>query len=328
MDTLKGKSVLITGATGFVGSKLTRRLVAEGARVTATGRNQQALASLEEGGAGVHRAHLLDFKALRGMMSGQDVVFHVAAWMGPRHGPAEDAWALNVYASEKVARIAADCGVGRLVLVSSIAAYGPPKRPIMDETYPLDTTQRATYGRTKAAGEQRAAQAAAELDLPLVVARPGIIYGPGSYGWSLRMVQFVKRGVPVIFGDGAGHAQPVYIDNLLDGLIRAALAPAAVGQAFNFVDRPVPWRQWFTIYGAMCGRSPRALPMWLARLALVVAERLPLGLSVDRNLMTYYDNRAVYPIARARRLLGYRPRVDLAQGTALTEAWLRQEGAL
>lgn len=328
MQTLKNKQILVTGATGFVGSNLVRRLLAEGALVTATGRNGPALTNLERAGARVVRAHLLDIAALRDMIVGQEIVFHVAAWLGPRHGPVEDAWALNVYASGKLARLAAEAAVTRLVQVSSIAAYGPPDRPVMDESRPVDPDQHAIYGRTKAGGELCAGKIAEESDLSLVIARPGIIYGPGSAGWSLRMVQFIRRGVPVIFGGGEGYVHPVYIDNLIDGLILAAVAPAADGQAFNFVDRPVRWQQWFSFYGQMCGRRPRALPMWPARLALRLAERLPLGLSVDRSLMTYYDNRSVYPTGRARRVLGYRPRVDLAQGMVATELWLREEGAL
>lgn len=328
MGSLHGIRVLVTGATGFVGGSLARRLIAEGARVTATGRNRDRLKELEKAGARARRAHLLDFATLRQMMADQDVVFHVAAWLGPRHGSRDDAWALNVYASEKIARIAATMGVGRFVVVSSIAAYGPPDRPIMDETHPVDTAQRAVYGRTKALGEERVANVADEYALPVVIVRPGIVYGPGSLGWSLRMVQFVRRGVPVIFGDGKGHAHPVFIENLVDGLLLTAMKDEAAGMAFNFVDQAVSWRRWFEDYGEMCGRKPRRLPMWPARLALLVAEQLPMGLSVDRNLMAFYDNRSVYPIGRARRLLNYRPRVDLRQGMASTETWLHQEDAL
>ncbi|HZD09770.1 MAG TPA: NAD-dependent epimerase/dehydratase family protein, partial [Candidatus Binatia bacterium] len=311
---------------GFVGSHLAERLATEeGASVTATGRNLEAVSHLREAGVALHRAHMLDFSTLRQLVAGQHVVFHVAAWLGPRHGPPEDAWALNVYATGKLVRMAAEAGVRRLVLVSSIAAYGPPQSPLMDEDHPVSLSQRAVYGRTKAEGELHAQKAAAETGVELVIARPGIIYGPGSIGWSVRMAQFVQRGVPVIIGRGEGHAQPVFVENLVDGLLLAATAPDAAGRAFNFVDRPVPWRDWFSTYGRMVGRQPRALPLWLGRLALLVAERLPLGLSVDRDLIEYYTNRSVYPIQRAREYLDYAPRVDLEEGMAHTDDWLRKE---
>lgn len=326
MSTLSGKRVLVTGGTGFVGSHLAQRLVqGEGASVLATGRNLEAVSHLESMGVTLRRAHLLDFSSLREMMTGIDVVFHVAAWLSSRHGPPADAWALNVYASEKLMRFAAAAGVSRVVLVSSIAAYGAPDREIIDEDTPLNTRQRSTYGRTKAEGELLAMQVASETGLELVVARPGIIYGPGSLGWSKRMVRLVQRGVPVIFGDGAGHTHPVFINNLLDGLVLAATKAQAPGKAFNFVDRPVPWREWFGHYGRMCGRRPRRLPLWLARLALIVAERLPLRLSINSNLLSHYTNRSIYSIDRARTYLDYEPVIDLNEGMVRTASWLREE---
>jgi len=329
MTLLREKRVLVTGATGFIGSRLALRLAQEeGARVTATGRNLDAVPHLKESGVELRRANLLDFATQRRLMANQDVAFHVAAWLGPRHAPPDHAWALNAYATEKLAHIAAAAGVARLVVVSSIAAYGPPQQPVMDEKQPLAPRQRSVYGRTKAEGELRAMQAARQSGLSLVVARPGIVYGPGSIGWSRRMVRLVQKGVPVIFGAGEGHAHPVFVDNLIDGLLLAASRPAATGRAFNFVDRPVPWREWFTYFGDMGGRAPRAIPMWLARLALLTAERLPLGLSINRGLLRHVTNQSVYPIDNARQHLGYHPRVDLPQGMALTEAWLRRENYL
>lgn len=329
MSDLSGKRVLVTGATGFIGQRLATRLLSEeGAHVTATGRNIDAIQQLAQMGANLQRAHLLDFATAARLLEGQDLLFHVAAWLGPRHGPAEDAWALNAYATEQLVRIAADSGVSRVILLSSIAVYGPPTRPIIDEAHPLDTQQSSIYGRTKAEGELRARKVAAEEDLELVIARPGVVYGPGSFGWSRRMVQFVRRGVPVIFGKGLGHAHPVFIENLIDGLIQAAAVPAAAGNAFNFVDQSVTWRDWFGYFGAMCGRKPRRLPLALAKVGLRLAPLFPLGLSIDRDLFAYYNNRSQYATERARTLLGHAPRVSLREGMARTEAWLRREGEI
>ncbi len=327
--TLQGKHVLVTGGTGFIGSRLALRLASEhGARVTATGRNLEAVSHLQQAGVTLRRADLLDFSTMREFSRSHDVIFHVGAWLGARHGDAENAWALNVFATDQFVRIAAAANVARIVVVSSIAAYGPPNETIMDESYPLNTRQSSVYGRTKAEGELVAMSTAAELGVRLVVARPGIVYGPGSYGWSLRMVRILERGLPVIFGDGAGHAHPVFIDNLIDGLILAATRQEAIGKHFNFVDGPVPWREWFGYYARMCGRSPRRLPLWMACLALAAAERLPLGLSVDRNLIGHYTNTSIYPIQRARDLLAYEPKVNLEEGMRRTESWLRRENYL
>lgn len=326
---LNGKSVLITGATGFIGSRLAQRLARETeASVTGAGRNLEAVAPLRRDGVALAHADLLDIRAMRRLVEGQDVVFHLAGWMGRRHGEADIAWALNVFAVQRLIQIAVDSGISRFVHVSSIAAYGPPEVPVLDESQPLDLRQESAYGRTKAEGEHKAQEVGRELGLEVAIVRPGFVYGPGSFGWSRRMVQLLKRGIPVLFGEGNGHAHPVYIDNLLQGMMQAATRPEAAGEAFNFVDRPVTWREWFGRYGDMCGRQPRQLPLWLARLALLVAEHLPLGFAVDRDMLTYYTSRTVIPDEKARRLLEYEPAVDLDEGMKRTEAWLRQEGDL
>ena len=331
ISELAKKKVLVTGATGFIGGRLAERLAREaGASVTGTGRDLEKAAYLEEAGVRLRRADLLDFRRMRELVEGQEVVFHAAAWLSRRHGNDEMAWPLNVFATLELVRAAAAAGVSRLVHVSSIAAYGPPDGPVMDEERPVDAAQSAAYGATKAEGEQRALEMAGELGLALSVVRPGMVYGPGSYGWSVRMLRLVKGGLPVIFGEGDGHAHPVYVDNLVDGMLLAATQSEAAGEAFNFVDEPVTWRRWFGAYGSMAGREPVKLPWWLARLGFVVAARLPLGLSirVSDRLLGYYTSKTVYPTTKAERLLAYRARVGFEDGMSRTEAWLREEGYL
>jgi len=144
----------------------------------------------------------------------------------------------------------------------------------------------------------------------------------------LRFFKLVKRGVPVILGDGTGHAQPVYIDNLLDGMILAGTWPEAVGQSFNFVDRPLPWKELFAYYGAMCGRKPRRLPLWLFRgIAAFFLPFLGRTESID-DILTFYTAQTFYPTSKAERLLGYSPRETLEEGMRVTEEWLREEGYL
>ena len=328
---LEKKNVLVTGATGFIGGRLAERLATEaGATVTGTGRDLEKASYLEEVGVRLQRADLLNFRRMAELVQGQEVVFHVAAWLSQRHGNDELAWPLNVFATLELVKAAAAAGVSRFVHVSSMAAYGPPDRPVMDETHPVDPAQTAAYGASKAEGERRALALAKELGLELSVVRPGIVYGPGSYGWSVRMLRLVKMGFPVILGEGDGHAHPVYIDNLVDGMLLAAARPEASGEAFNFMDEPVTWQQWFGAYGEMIGREPVALPLWFAKLAFAVVAHLPLGLSIRASdrLLTFYTSKTVYPTTKAEELLGYEARVGFEQGMHRTEAWLREEGYL
>jgi nucleoside-diphosphate-sugar epimerase len=155
-----------------------------------------------------------------------------------------------------------------------------------------------------------------------------MVFGPRGRTWTINLFKLVKRGLPVILGDGNGHAQPIYVDNLVDGLILAATRPEAAGEAFNFVDQALPWREFLGYYGAMCGRQPRRLPLGLARIILSLVKPFIGRAEPTEALLSYYTNRSVYPSAKAGQLLGYRPRIDISQGMTLTEAWLRDEGYL
>jgi nucleoside-diphosphate-sugar epimerase len=321
--------ILVTGATGFIGGRLADRLAREQQTiVTGTGRNVQAAASLPEAGVLFQPAELLDFSAMRALVEGQDIVYHVAAWLGSRHGSKDMAWALNVYATIQLLHMAAAAGVRRFVYVSSIAAFGPTRLDTVTEETPVDVRQGAVYGRTKAEAELHAQQLARELGIELVIVRPGMVYGPGSYSWTVRMTELVQKRLPVIFGTGDGHAYPVYIDNLIDALVLAGKCPEAAGADFNVVDRAVTWREWFTAHGRIAGRRPVAVPLWAGRAALRAVEWLPLGLGVDRNLIGYYTAKTVFPTTKARRLLGYEPRIDFAEGMARAGAWMREAGLL
>jgi nucleoside-diphosphate-sugar epimerase len=328
--SLANKKVLVTGATGFIGCRLAERLaLEEGAVVTGTGRNLDKVPALREAGVELHNVDMTDPVALREIVEGQEIVFHLVAAMGGASADPEVAQALNVSAGEYLARGAAAAGVKRFVHVSTMAVYGAPDHDLITEDHPLDTEQYAPYGRTKALGELRVREVAEELDLALTVVRPGLVFGPRGKSWTINLLQLVQRRVPVIIGDGSGHAQIVYLDNLVDGMLMAATRPEAAGEAFNFVDRPLPWRDLFTYYGEMCGRKPLSLPwLWLARLILPVFIRLTGRTESTADLLKFYTTKSVYPIDKARDLLGYEPRISVDEGMRRSEAWLREAGYL
>lgn len=329
MSFWQDRRVLVTGATGFVGSALAQRLAAAGARVTGVGRNLAAVAYLEEAGVTLRRADLRDQAAMRAAVAGQEVVFHAAAWLSGRHGKESEAHALNVTAVQELVRAAGDAGISRFIQISSVAAYGPPRDGDVLESCAVATQQRDVYGRSKAIGENEAHRLAQTLGLPLVIARPGMIYGPRAYGWTINMLTLVQKRTPVILGRGDGYACPIYIDNFLDGLLLAGSHAAAAGQAFNFCDAPIPWRQFFDYYGAMCGKRPVRLPLGAAQ--AMIKLLYPLGLSpggITPDLLHFYTAKARYPTTQAERLLGYQARVGIDEGMRRAESWLRAQGYL
>lgn len=324
---LENKRILVTGATGFIGSHLARRLaLVERAKVTGTGRDLGKASHLNGLDIQLRKLEITDTLAVRELVQGQDIVFHLVA--APGTSSLDVAHEVNVAAAENLVQEAVAAGVSRFVHISSMAVYGPPNQPVIIEDYPLDVEQSALYGRTKALGELAVREASRNLDLDFSIVRPGMVYGPRGRSWTINLFKLVKKGVPVILGNGDGYAQPVYIDNLLDGMILAGTRPEAVGHAFNFVDQPLPWKDLFTYYGTMCDRKPRRLPFWLFRgIAALVLPFLGRSESID-DILIFYTSQSLYPSDKAEQLLGYRPQVSLDEGMRRTEEWLREAGYL
>ncbi len=324
-----GKWILVTGATGFIGGRLAQRLAAEeGALVTGTGRQLDKVPFVREAGVDLQRADLRDTAVLRQLLTGQEIVIHSAALLTKHRASPEEAQRINVAGTQDLLRLADEMGVRRFVHISSVNAYGPPQKLTMDETTPLNVTQRDTYGRSKAIGEEAVWETAAELEMEVAVVRPGMVYGPRASSWTVRMVQAVQKGLPVIFGAGNGYASPVFIDNLVDGLMLTAVSPNSPGEAFNFVDPPVDWHTFFGYYGAMCGKKPRRIPMWAANILALASEKLDLKLPLTRDRLKFYARQAVFPTNKAETLLGYQSRIRMDEAMQQTEAWLREAGFL
>lgn len=322
---LRDTPVLVTGASGFIGGRLASVLAGEhGARVTGVGRTfrDDSLADL---GIRTEICDLGDTDRLQRLMAGQEVVFHLAAWLPRRNEDAGAAEAINVTATEALVGAAAAAGCRRVVMVSSVAAYGLPPDDVITEDTPLDTTQRDPYGRTKALGEHAARRAADESGVELAVVRPGMVYGPGSAGWTVGMYRLVKKGVPVLFGTG-GHAYPVYVDDVVDMLVRCGCRPQAAGEAFTCVDHSIGWPEFFGYYARMAHRPARKVPVPVARLIALAAESLPLDIPLTRDQLRQYLRNLEFPTDKAARELDWHVQVPLAEGMARSEQWLRDTG--
>lgn len=319
---LRGTRVLVTGATGFIGGALAERLARdEGASVLGSGRSLGKAEHLREHGVELRAADLQDAPAMAALCDGVEVVFHVAGWLGTRRdGLAE---ALNVHATEALVRAAAERGVRRFVLLSSVAAYGVPAGVMTEET-PLQPVQPYEYGATKARGDLRARELGVELGIEVVVIRPGMVHGPGADNWTADMAKLVKSGTPVLFGD-RGHAYTVYIDNLIDLVLLAAVGGQA-GAAYNAVDAVMPWRRFFGFYADLVGRPLRRIPWGLARVLAVVAGALPLGIPLTSQRLAFYEAEPTWPMDAARGL-GWEPRVDLEEGFRRGGVWWAQRAS-
>jgi nucleoside-diphosphate-sugar epimerase len=322
--TFSQRPILVTGATGFVGSHLAERLVAEGACVRVLVRDPQKLLPSLRDQVEVMRGDLLQPDCFAAATKDCDVVFHVAAWLGEPNRR-EAAYAINVTATQQLAEAARAAGVRRFVSTSSIAVYGPVLDGVVDETWPHSDVY--LYSETKARGEQ-AAFAAQTDRFQVTVIRPAEVYGPRGGSWTTLPVKLAQRGLPSLIGGGHGFAHPVYVANLVDAYLLAAQRAEAIGEAFTICDTDLPWREFNGRYATMAGKRARSIPQWLAwcgawgaEIGAKITRRPP---TASRAMLGFMTGRCVYSTDKAKRLLGWSPRFSLDEGLRQTEQWLRE----
>jgi nucleoside-diphosphate-sugar epimerase len=329
---LKGKKALVTGATGFIGGRLAERLVTEGIQVRALARtpaNGQWLAGL---GVELAPGDITDPASLRTAIAGCQLVFHAEAWVS-EGGTKAEVWAVNVTGTQNMVDAALAERIERFVHLSSCAVYGSLQQPNIDENTP--TRMRGNlYGDSKVAAEDVVFRAYRAQGLPVVIARASQVYGPRSRQYTIRQIEIIKAGKMVLIDKGRHLCKPIYIDNLIDGLILCAQVEAAVGEAINFTDNvPVPWREFYGAYGRMLGINsfpsvPFALAWLIGYYNEIIARLQGKKASLNRGVLKTHRSSNSFSNQKARELLGWEPNVDLAQGMMLTEAWLRAEGYL
>jgi len=224
---------LVTGATGFLGGHLARRLHAEGWQVTATGRSTAAGAALRSAGIRFARAELDDAAAIAGLCADQEVVFHCGALSAP-WGPYDAFFRANVLGSRHVREGCRRAGVRRLVHVSTPSVYFDfrSQRDITEDA-PLPRHPVNAYVATKRLAEEETTRDAAD-GLPVVTLRPRGLFGPGDTTILPRLIDANRRGgVPLIRG-GRAVLDVTFIDNAVDATLDAARAPAvAHGRTYN-----------------------------------------------------------------------------------------------
>jgi len=325
--SLAGKRILVTGATGFIGSALSHRLLEYGVHVLALCRPPSKDTSLQEQGIELVEGDITDFPRIETILS-QDVniIFHLAAWL--RGSSPQEAMLTNVSATQHLAEASAHQSVERFIYVSSIAVYGLHGDRDVDESTKL-RLYGDLYGDSKILAENALQGVVEKTNLAKVIIRPGMVYGPGSPGWTRRMGIWAKSGrLPLIDG-GRGTAYPIYIENLVDLIVLSAVCPEAAGEAFNAVDDgPVTLAEFEGAYMKMVPTNHAIrLPGWVAALLAAVVDPFSPGLSY-RYVVSQIRGRGLILNKKAKEQLGWRPRVDLAEGLRRSEEWLHSEGIL
>ncbi len=318
---------LVTGASGFLGRSIVRRLRQEQVEVRALLRPGRIL---NEPGIEVVEGDICDDAGVDNAIRGVDWVIHAAARV-ETSGSWEQFAEVNVRGTRRVIRAAHTAGVPRIVHISSLSVYAVPHDGVTvteESPYESEADAHGGYSRSKLAAD-RLALDAARRGAPVVVLRPALLYGPGKRPSAAR--QSFNAGRFKLILARPDYLLPLaYVDNVADAVLLAARAEDAVGKAFTIVDEHVRQADYVTRYLAASGETwrPVFLPVGLVATAASVLERA-LRLARRRSPITYHQvvratRSARFDCTRAERLLGWRPAVNVDEGLRRTFASLRE----
>ncbi|HTY95699.1 MAG TPA: aminotransferase class III-fold pyridoxal phosphate-dependent enzyme [Solirubrobacteraceae bacterium] len=336
LRTSAGERLLITGATGFIGGRLARRLAQEGRPVRCLVREHSNTSSLEELGVELAVGDLTSGRSLERAVDGCEFVFHCGALVSD-WATTREITATNVSGTRNLVAAAAGASVRRFVHFSTTDVYGHPGGGTIDESY---APRRFSnwYAQTKLAAEGEVRRLEATADFDAVILRPATVYGPGSCEVVGGIARAIRDRSMLLIDGGRSDAGLCFVENLLDAAVLALEHEAAPGQAFNVSDGlGVTWRE-FTdglAEGLGYSRVRWSVPYWAANGVGAALEhgyrllRRTTGLTVkpllSRQAVQVLGRNQTFSSHRARELLGWEPRVDYPTGLDATLAWLRSE---
>lgn len=321
------RSVLITGANGFIGSRLCALFLKEGFTVYA-GVRKSADLSMLQGLAVQHRyGDVTDPTGLPAMVPGVDYIIHNAGIVKAKS--AAQFFAVNADGTRNLLQAVATHNprLKRFVLVSSMAAVGPSRdgNPITEETVPNPAT---TYGQSKLAGERVCAEYSSKL--PITIVRPHGVYGPGDKE-ALSFFQIANSRLKPLFGRTSRMVQMVHVDDVCRGILKATLAEVKSGNAYAVAEnRAYTLREMVKLLEQASGKKgyPLYIPGPLLKLIAAVSEMV--FRMVGKTPMLTRDKADELlgnwevSTEKARRELGFESQVSFAQGARETFAWYRE----
>ncbi|GBD90399.1 3 beta-hydroxysteroid dehydrogenase/Delta 5--_4-isomerase [bacterium BMS3Abin04] len=325
--------VLVTGGTGFTGKALVKRLLEEGYDVVALDYKEHLKTQeIRDWGAKVIIGSVTDKKVVEEAMEGVDIVQHLAAAFREMDVPESFYDEVNVGGTKNVLEAAYKAGVKKFINTSTCGVHGNIDNPPADENAPIQPAD--YYQKTKYKAEPIVAEYA-KKGMKTVIIRPAAIYGPGDPERFFMLFKRVAKGKFPMFGSGKTFYHPLYIDNLTDAYMLAMEGDKGVGGTYLIADEE------YVEIEDLVRRIGKAMnldvkiphyPITPLIAAGHVCETIckPLGITppiFPRRVDWYRQNRA-FKIDRAKRDLGYKPRVGLDEGLRKTYEWYKKEGFL
>jgi nucleoside-diphosphate-sugar epimerase len=307
---------LVTGAAGFIGSSLVQRLISDGYDVRGIIHHTQPTYFNKR--VEYVSGNITDPVFLKSAMDQVDVVFHCAAFVKD-FGPKSVFNQINIEGTKNLI-VASEVALVKKFIFLSHIRYESGKKT-------------GDYHETKAIAEQSLMDKYTHNQFPVVIIRPGNVYGPGATTWVLRPLQAIKKNRIALINKGTGIFLHTYIENLLDALLAAVHEPHAVGEIIDITDgdNTTTWGDYLNALAKMAGK-PHINKNMSKRTALVVGKLMIVGYTlfkiepwVTPVAVEIFTNQNTVSIEKAKTLLGYTPKINFAEGLKQVERWLKAE---
>lgn len=314
----------VTGATGFIGGRLARKLRERGDEVVALVRSPEKAAELKDVGCELVQGDLGDVGAIRQGVQGCDAVFHAAAAykVGIPASERPAMYEANVTGTENVLDAAIEAGVKRIVYVSTIGVFGNTKGAVVDENYErTDKNWLSVYDETKYLSHEIAIDRIAQ-GAPVIIVQPGGVYGPGDHSEIANIIDQIKTGKLKMIPFGDTGLNFVYIDDVIDGILLAH-DKGRIGESYVLGGERMTIRQAIQKISDYLGKKPpkRDLPVGLVKAVAPLGPLLGpmMGFPPNFRELISTSNGVTYWATddKARAELGYSPRAT-DEGLPLT----------
>ncbi len=320
---------LVSGANGFTGSYLVKLLLKKGYQVKGIVRKASNLDAIKDLPVEFYYADLATHTSFDDAMQDIDIVFNVGAAYRVEGVPQKYFWDVNVEGTKKLLDAAKKKGVKKFVHCSTVGVQGDIKNPPAKEEDPYSPGD--YYQESKVEGEKLALQYFKD-GLPLTVVRPVGIYGPGDLRF-LKLFKFINNGKFKMIGSGNVLYHLTYVEDLAEGIFLAGEKDEGLGEIFTIggegyltlnelvkkiadvLNKPVPK-----------SRIP-VFPVWFAGLLCEIICK-PFGITppIYRRRVDFFVKDRAFDISKAKRLLGYKPKVNLDEGLEKTAQWYKEKG--
>jgi nucleoside-diphosphate-sugar epimerase len=322
---------LVSGANGFTGSHLTKLLLKKGYEIRGIVRKNANLETIKNLPIEIYYADLATHNSFDDAMKDIDIVFHVGAAYRVEGVPEKYFWDVNLEGTRKLLEAAKKKGVKRFVHCSTGGVQGHIKKIPAKEEDPYNAGD--YYQKSKLAGEKLALQYCKE-GLPITIVRPTGIYGPGDTRY-LKLFKFINNGSFKMIGSGNVFHHLVFVEDLAEGILLAGEKKEAVGEIFTIGGEGYYTLNELVKKVAFILKKPTPkmripyFPVWFAGLIFEIICK-PFGIKppIFRRRVDFFVKDRAFDISKAKRVLGYKPKIDIDEGLSITAEWYKERGLL